>query len=149
MGHAHRANQRGGRSLCRPLPRLSKETLLQVRDGRQVKRELGDAGGTAPVGAETAGVDRREAAAEPSGVVAGEGVAITLREIGVVVAQIKREHLVGEAKTYVPSVVARLRNTKRKRSATKRACNRGAVKGVRGAEPLATEFTGDIHADAA
>src|SRR5947207_11880137 len=97
--------QKGGRSLCRPGSMRSK-TLLQVGHRRQVGRELGDAGCAAPV------------RTCPQRIVPGNGggsngriestreyAAITLRQVGVRVAQVQREHLVGKADADVPGVV--------------------------------------------
>src|SRR6267154_6627344 len=104
--------KRGGRLFCRPLV-FDRKILLQVADRGQVGRELDDAGRAAPVGFEAERVDRGNAACRRDlrGVVAGEGVAGTLGEVGVGVAQVQREDLVGEADADVPGVVAGLRNT--------------------------------------
>src|SRR5205823_13026954 len=87
--------------------------LLQVGHRGQVSRQLDDAGGAAPVGTEAARIDRGDEGRVEvgGGVVAGESVARCLRQAGVGVAHVQREHLVGEADTDVPGVVARLGNT--------------------------------------
>src|SRR5690349_2123317 len=69
------------------------ERLLESRQ-RGVDRELGDERRAAPVRARATRIDRGRGHAR-RGVVAGEGVAVTLVEVGVVVAQVEREHLVG------------------------------------------------------
>ena len=60
--------------------------------------------------ADAAAIDRRELPiVEPSrSRIAGEGIAVTLAQIRVVVAQIEGEHLPGETKTDVPGVVVRV-----------------------------------------
>src|ERR1700675_933256 len=143
-----------GQQIALPPPGLQKKNLLQVGHRRQVSRELDDAGGAAPVRPErrraVARVDRRyESRAGIGGaVIAGEGVAGGLGEVGVGVAQIQREHLVGEAYADIPGVVARLLDAERERSA-KRRCDGRAIERIRGSEPLTAELTGDVHADAA
>ena len=76
--------------------------LLEVPEV-QVDLEGGDDGGAAPVGAEATRVDRGDVAAgERSGLCAREYVAVRLREVGVVVAEVEGEHLVGEADADIP-----------------------------------------------
>src|SRR5262249_40836855 len=77
----------------------------------------------------------------------GEGVAVTLGQVRIRVANIEGEDLVGEANTDVPGVVARLRDAARERPA-ERGCDRRAVERIRGAQPLTAEFARDVHADA-
>src|SRR5258707_12664852 len=143
-----------GRHLPPPPCQSRENDLLQVSHRGQVSRELHDAGCAAPVGAEgrstVAGIDRGyEGRAEIGGaVIAGEGVTIALRKVGVVVAQIQREHLVGEAYTDVPSVVAGLRNAKREGSAEGRP-DRGTIECIRSPKPLTAKFTRDVHAHTA
>src|SRR6476661_6305405 len=62
---------------------VSKRNLLEVGHRRQVEREFGDTGGAAPVGADAGRVDVAEAAVGDRGVVAGEGIAVRLRQVGV------------------------------------------------------------------
>src|SRR5215831_15128773 len=62
--------------------------LFQTGHGRQVELAGHDEGRAAPARAEPAGIDRGEVAREARGMVACEGVAITLVEVGVVVAEI-------------------------------------------------------------
>ena len=78
--------------------------LLEVGHRRQVSRQLDDTRRAAPVRAESAGVDRCYETSPGSGVITGEGVAIAFRKIGVGVAQIQGEDLVGEAD--LPNAVA-------------------------------------------
>src|SRR2546421_1850354 len=107
-GHSNSTSKkhRGGRSLCRPRLAVSRESLLQIGHRRQVSRKLDDTRRAAPV------------RTVPERIVPGNGggsdlsiestredAAITLRQVGVRVAQVEREHLVGEADTDVPGVV--------------------------------------------
>ena len=138
--------KRGGRSLCRPRNRRTEMSLLQVGQRGQVSRQLDDAGRAAPV------ANRR-----PPGLIAvrivgpvevggrevgGEGVTGALRQVGVGVADVQREHLVGEADADVPGVVARLGMPFGK-------CPAQCRRRRRSAEPLPAEFTRHVHADAA
>src|SRR5256714_328379 len=122
--------------------------LLEVGHRRQVSRQLDDTRRAAPVGAESAGVDRRYEASPGGGVITGEGIAIAFREIGVRVAQIQGEDLVGEAYTDIPRVIAGFRNTIWERSA-KSGAHSGPIKRIGCSEPLTAELAGDIHAKAA
>src|SRR6516165_7092987 len=141
-----RAADRSAALRCRSL-RISS---LQVGNCREVGRELGHAHRAAPVGAEAAGVDRRDVGwAEAGGaVVAGEGVAIALRQIRVVVTQIQREDLVGEADADVPGVIAWLGDTVREWS-TEDGTSGRSIECIRGAKPLPAELAGNVHANAA
>src|ERR1044071_8456133 len=95
--------KRGGRHLFAPPPRQDGPWyLLQVGVDRQVGREPGDEGRTAPLRAQAARIDRRDVGRAGGGVIAGEGVAITLVQVGVDVAQIDREHLPGPAEARIP-----------------------------------------------
>src|SRR5216683_2394319 len=147
------AKQRG-RQIALPPPWSRENDLLQVGHRGQVSRELGNAGCATPVRTErsraVAGIDRGyEARARVGGaVIAGEGVAIALREVRVGVAQIEREDLVGKADADIPGVVAGLRNAVGE-GPTKGRSNGGAVERIGGSEPLPAELAGDIHADAA
>src|SRR5947207_12108794 len=147
--HLVHRKTKGGRSALPPCQSRENE-LLQVSHRGQVSRELHDAGCAAPVGAEPAGIDRGyEGRAEIGGaVIAREGVTIALRKVGVVVAQIQREHLVGEAYTDIPSVVAGLRNAKREWSAEGRR-GRGTIECIGRSKPLTAELTRDVHAHTA
>src|SRR5690349_2204013 len=69
--------------------------LLQAGQ-RCVDRELGDEGRAAPVGRRATRIDRRAEHARGR-MVAGEGVAVTLVQVGVVIAEVEREDLVGQA----------------------------------------------------
>ena len=64
-----------------------------------------------------------------------KAVALPLGEVGVGVAQIEREHFVGEADAHVPGVVARLRNT-----GSVEGAGTGAVEAIRRSEPLTAEL---------
>ena len=59
--------------------------LLQIGHGRQVELAGRDESCAAPAGAEPSRIDPGEVAREPGRVVAGEGVAITLAVVRVVV----------------------------------------------------------------
>src|SRR5882757_7534435 len=137
-----------GAADCSAAPRSPEENLLQVGDRGQVSRELDDAGRATPVGFEATRVDRRNAASggNSCSVVAGEGVAGTLGQVGVGVTQVQREHLVGEAEADIPRVIARLRNTLGVVGATGQLSD--AVERIRRAEPLTTKLAGDVHANA-
>src|SRR5205814_2785288 len=81
--------------------------------------------------------------------IAGEGVAITLRQVGVGVADIEREHLVGKTDTNVPGVVVGVINAIRERP-RKAGIGKGrSVERIGGSKPLPAELAGDVHADAA
>src|SRR4051794_32273761 len=69
--------------------------LLDVGVDRQVGREPGDEAATAPIGTETTRIDWGDAGRAGRRVVAGEGVAVALAEVGVDVAQIDCENLPG------------------------------------------------------
>src|SRR3979490_3465474 len=135
------ANKRGGTSLSRP-QKSRENDLLQVGHRGQVSRELDDASRAAPV------------RTCPQRIVPGNGggsdlsiestredAAITLRQVGVGVAQVQREHLVGKADADVPGIVISVMDAVRE--------HRGAVEAVGGSKPLPPELTGHIHANAA
>src|SRR5689334_7088226 len=122
--------------------------LLEVGHGRQVGRELNDTRRAAPVRTKSAGVDRSYEASPGGGVITGKGIAIAFREIGVGVAQIQGEDLVGEAYTDIPRVVARFRDASRERSA-KGGGHSGPIKCIGCSEPLTAELARDIHSEAA
>ena len=98
--------KRGGRSLCRPFG-LERRTYFRLVIAVRSAESL-----TMPAaphqpepkrpGLMRGDVDGR---AGTGGVIAGEGVAIALRQVGVGVTKIQREHLVGEADADVPGVV--------------------------------------------
>src|SRR6266478_524454 len=108
-------NKRGGRSLCRP-QKSRENDLLQVGHRGHV------------------GV---------SGSVEGtrKGAAVTLRQVGVGVAQVEREYLVGKTDADVPGVVISIMDAIRE--------HRSTVEAVGGSKPLPPELAGDIHANAA
>src|SRR5258708_974709 len=109
--------QKKGRQMFLP-PSSPRMNLLQVGHCGQVSRELGDAGGPTPIRTKATRIDCGNVgrAKIGSAVITGEGVTIALREVGVGVAQIEGEHLVGKADTDVPGVVAGLRNAEGERS---------------------------------
>src|SRR5690242_12328965 len=79
------------------------------------ERELTDEGRAAPARARKARlVDWRERDTSV-GMITGKSVAIGLAQVGIVVAQIERERLVGERYAGVPGPVALVRNSVRKR----------------------------------
>src|SRR5262245_9544293 len=74
------------------------EDLLQVRHRGEVELEGGDERGAAPL--------RSIAGERNDGIrIAGQDVALDLRQVGVVVAQIQGEYLPGEGETDVPGRV--------------------------------------------
>jgi|SRR6516164_9736516 len=87
-------------------PKLANTPLLQISHGRQVELARRDESGAAPGGAEPTQIDPGEVAREPRRVVAGEGVAVTLVVVRVVVPQVEREHALGDADADVPGSVA-------------------------------------------
>ena len=117
--------------------------LLQVRIGRQVEGELGDKGRSAPVRAKAARIDGCDVAeAEGCPLIAGEDVAIRSRQIGVGVAQVEREDLVGEGQPRVPGVVFRQLN------AVGLAWENGvAVERIGSAEPVVAELARNERAE--
>src|SRR6266481_4059753 len=92
--------------------RVRRLRVSQIVVLAQVKRELGDKGRTAPVGA---GASRINRGAEHTarGVVVRKGIAIALVQIGIVVAQGEGERLPNERKAGVPGGVALKRNAAR------------------------------------
>src|ERR1700742_2682024 len=134
--------QRKGGGCFQPPPRdrlsSSLSRLLQAAE-RQVSRELGDEGRTAPGRAGTARIDRGHIARARGARIAGEGVAITLVHVRVRVAQIESEHLPSEADADVPGIVLFEVDPAEEAG--------DAVEGVAGAEPLAAELTRHVPAD--
>src|SRR5436305_14688964 len=100
-----RSKAKGRQITLPPSSSRSGRNLLQVAHRRQIKGQLGDTRRAAPVGSDASRVDRsnirRAGAVEGT----GEGVAVTLVQVGVGVAQIEGEHLVGEADADIPGVV--------------------------------------------
>ena len=89
---------------------------LFERAQRGGDRKLGDEGGAAPVGAKTTGILRGHIARrERRSLVAGEDVALRLGQVGIVIAQIQREHLPGKGEAGVPIQIARVGDTSGKR----------------------------------
>src|SRR4030088_1350700 len=109
---------------------VSMTGLLQVSQRGQVDLAGGDEGGAAPVGANPTRIDRGDVAQRRRGVVAGKGIAVALAEVGIVVAEIKREHALGDADTEVPSGVARVGNAVRERRRAGRSGDLRAVETV-------------------
>src|SRR5262245_24916172 len=79
--------------------------LFQVVLG-QVDRQLGDEGRAAPIRTQATWVDRRDIRESRCRVIAREGVAVALVQVGVVVAQVERELLPGKCDANVPVGVA-------------------------------------------
>src|SRR5437016_4985409 len=100
-----------GRQIALPPLRSSSKNLtsgrsLQVRHGGQVGRELDDAGRAAPVGTCSKRIVPGNGGGSNCRIESTrEDTAITLRQVGVGVAQVQREHLVGKADADVPGVV--------------------------------------------
>src|SRR5882672_4219214 len=92
--------------------RVRRLRVSQIVVLTQVKRELGDKGRTAPVGAGASGINRGAENTARS-VVVRKGIAIALVQIGVVVAQVEGERLPNERKAGVPGGVALKRNAAR------------------------------------
>src|ERR1700676_5263321 len=123
--------------------RLRRKKLLQIGHRGQVGRELDDAGRAAPVRTSAARIDRCDIGCSGGIEGTGERAAITLRQVGVGVAKVQREHLVSETDANVPGVVAGVGDACRESRA-----GAGAVEPVGCPKPLTTDFAGDIHADA-
>ena len=87
--------------------------LFQVGHRRQVELAGDDEGRAAPARAEPTRVDRGDAVREPRVLVAGEGVAVALVQVGIVVAEVEREHALGDADADVPGGVALVGNAVR------------------------------------
>ena len=105
----HRAASRGTTARCSlPITRL-----LQISRGRQIELARRDESSAAPVGAEPTRINAGEVAREPCRVVAGESVAVTLAVVSVVVPQVEREHVLGDADADVPGGVAVVGNAVR------------------------------------
>src|SRR5262245_43541865 len=85
----------------RPPGKVSSGILLDVRQNRQVKLGSDDEGRAAPVRL------ARTAAASRTTKIAGEREALLLGGVGVVVAEVNREHALGESGTHVPGPVVR------------------------------------------
>src|SRR3954469_216825 len=127
---------------------MSADLLLElVADDRQVRRELRDESIAAPVRPDAA-VDRRLEAGLEGQLVAGERVAIALAQVGAVVAQIEREHRLGEGDTDVPVGVALVRDTVREKAEAAAGSWRAAVEPVGRAEEPMPDVGGDEGSDA-
>src|SRR5438105_4754115 len=76
---------------------------------RRVEAELGNESRAAPIRHQTGRIDRRDGTrpTECGSVVAGEDVAIGLRQVGVVITQVKLDRLIADGETYVPGPVIR------------------------------------------
>ena len=114
-------NKRGGRLLCRPFvfDRMSYFRLVSaVRSAESLTmpaapHQFEPTPDRIDRGDEGAGVGSIDVAAGRE--VAGEGVAVTLGQVGVGVAEVQREHLVGEADADVPGVVVGIVDAVRER----------------------------------
>src|SRR5215831_10565155 len=84
--------------------------LFQIGRGRQIELAGHDEAGAAPIGAEPTRIDRGEARGEGRRVVARERVAVALVHVGVVIAEVEREHAFGDGEADVPRGVAAVRN---------------------------------------
>src|SRR5215212_5045385 len=80
--------------------------LFQIGHRRQVELAGDDEGRAAPARAEAARVDRSDGVREAGVLVTGEGVAVALVQVGIVVAEVEREHALGNADADVPGGVA-------------------------------------------
>ena len=74
------------------------------------------------------------------GVIAGESVAIGLAQVGVGVAQVKREHLPGPADASAPGGVAGVRD-----AGGERGAGAGSVERVAGAEIPVADVAGNVR----
>jgi hypothetical protein len=119
--------------------------LLQVGSEVHRSREFRDEGRAAPVGAEARRILHRDIGRRERRVLrAGEHVALRLGQVRVVVAQVEREHLIGDADAGVPVGIAGVLDAELERIAR----DRGAVEGVAGAKVPVADVGGGIHADA-
>src|SRR5262249_29499519 len=99
-------------------------------------------------GAEPSRIDPGEVAREPCHVVAGEGVAITLAVVRVVVPQVEREHALGDADADVQGGVAVVGNAVRIRLGAAGNGNLGAVEVIARAQEPVAGFTGQVKSPA-
>src|SRR5262249_55532006 len=98
--------------------------LLQIGYRGQVELAGHHVGRSAPIRAEAARIDRTEVAEIPRRVIAGEGIAVGLAQVGVVVAEVEREDALGDAEADVPGGVALVGNASRERRAAAEATAR-------------------------
>src|SRR3974390_2386557 len=109
--------------------------------------QLRDKRRAAPIGGQSTRVQVGDApSVECRSVIAGKDVALGLGEIGVVVAQIKRKRLIGEAYAGVPGPVALVGNPARERSIAHCWYGRGknrAIEVVAGTERPVPNIAGD------
>src|SRR5262245_54554379 len=112
--------------------------LFQIGHRCQVSPAGHNEGGAAPTRAEATRIDRGEVTSEACGIVAGEGVAVTLVHVGVEVTEVKREYALGDRDTDVPGGVALVGNAVRERRGAALDADLGAVECVaRAQEPFA------------
>src|SRR5262249_55775527 len=143
------ARRRGAYSGAPRAPDRADIGLLQIGHGRQVELAGRDEGRAAPAGADPARIDRGEIAREPCRVVAGEGVAVALVQVGVVVPEVEREHALGDADADVPSGIAAVGNAVRiRRGAAGHDAGLGAVEVIARAQEPVARFAGQEEAPA-
>ena len=94
-------------------------------------------------------IDRRDVGGSAGVEGAGEGVTVALRQVGVGIAQVEGEHLVGEADANIPGVIAGVGDAIREWPSKAWIGEGRPVERIGGSEPLPSELAGDIHADAA
>src|SRR5262245_66058190 len=115
-----------------------------MRYRRQVELAGRDESRAAPAGAEPSRIDPAEVPREPCRVVAGEGVAVTLAVVRVVVPQVEREHALGDADADVPGGVAVVGNAVRIRLGAGGSGNLGAIEVIARAQEPVAGFTGQV-----
>src|SRR5215471_15740226 len=123
--------------------------LLEVGDRGEVELARHDEACAAPDRAKAAGIDGGDIPELARGVVAGEGVAVTLVQIGVVIPEVEREYALSDAEADVPSGVARIGNAVRERgAASERATSESdlsAVEIVARSQPPISGLRGEVE----
>src|SRR5262245_46941088 len=132
----------GSRMAAAGIQRVGACCLLNVGVERQVSRQFRHESRAAPLRANAARIDSGERAVECRSVIASEGVAVGLTQVGVDIAQVEREHLVGEPWTDVPGRIVGVIDA----GSTDQASQ--AVEAVAGAEPLIAALAGNIDGNA-
>src|SRR5437588_5255993 len=125
-----------------PLSPTSGKSLLQIGHRRQVSRQLDDTRRATPVRTVPERIVPGNCGGSDLSIESTrEDAAITLRQVGVGVAQVQCEHLVGKADADVPGIVISIMDAIRER--------RGTVETVGGSKPLPPKLAGYVHANAA
>src|SRR5262245_18457371 len=139
MRHARRAKSDGRRPVEEPPPAdRTYIALFQIGHRCQVSPDGHNEGGAAPTRAEATRIDQGEVTDEACGIVAGEGVAVTLVHVGVEVTEVEREYGLGDRDADVPGGVALVGDAVREPRGAARHADLGAVERVaRAQEPFA------------